>query len=58
MTHKPTPGDHITAQDSLTDEVHSGVVIDLLAVQFTYETESGTIRFAFYDSGWINDNAR
>ena len=58
MARKPAPGDHITAQDSLTDEVYSGVVVDLLAVQFTYETETGIIRFAFYDSGWINDNAR
>ena len=58
MTRKPAPGDHITAQDSLTDEVYSGVVIDLLAMQFTYELENGIIRFAFYDSGWINDIAR
>ena len=52
MARKPAPGDHITIQDGLTDEVYSGVVVDLLAVQFTYGTESGTIRFAFYDSDW------
>ena len=58
MARKPAPGDHITVQDSLTDEAHSGVVIDLLAMQFTYELENGIIRFAFYDSGWINDDTR
>ena len=58
MTRKPMPGDHIKVQDSLTDEVYSGVVVDLLAIQFTYELERGTIRFAFYDSGWISDDAR
>ena len=58
MTRKPTPGDRIKVQDSLTDEIYSGVVVDCLAMQFTYETESGTIRFAFYHDGWTNDNAR
>jgi len=49
---KPAPGDHVTVPDSFTDKAYSGVVIDLLSVQFTYETESGTIRYAFYGAGW------
>ncbi len=49
---KPAPGDRIKAPDSFTDEVYSGVVVDLLSIQFTYETASGTIRYAFYSSDW------
>lgn len=52
MTRRPAPGDHIQAPDSFTDEVYSGIVVELLSVQFTYETESGTIRYAFYASDW------
>lgn len=52
MTRKPTPGDHITAKDSLTNDEYSGIVVDLLSVQFTYELKNGTLRFAFYDSDW------
>ena len=52
MTRKPTLGDHITAKDSLTEDEYSGIVIDLLAMQFTYELASGALRFAFYDSDW------
>ncbi len=50
MMRKPALGDHVTVPDSFTDEVYSGVVVDLLSVQFTYETESGTIR---YDTPFI-----
>ena len=49
---RPTPGDRITVPDSLTDEVYSGLVVDLLSVQFTYELANGTIRYAFYESDW------
>jgi len=49
---KPALGDRITVPDSFTDEVYSGIVVERLSVQFTYETESGTIRYAFYVSDW------
>ena len=49
---KPAQGDQINVPDSLTDEVYSGVVVDLLSVQFTYEQADGTIRYAFYYSDW------
>ncbi len=52
MTRKPAPGDRVAVPDSFTDEVYSGIVVDLLSVQFTYETESGTIRYALYSAGW------
>ena len=52
MIRKPAPGDHITVPDSLTEEIYSGIVVDLLSAQFTYETASGTIRYAFYVSDW------
>ncbi len=52
MTGKPAPGDKITVPDSLTNEVYSGVVVDRLSVQFTYELADGTIRYAFYSSDW------
>ncbi len=52
MTRKPAPGDRIKAPDSFTDEVYSGIVVDLLAVMFTYEQTDGTIRYCFYASDW------
>ncbi len=52
MTRKPAPGDRVAVPDSFTDEVYSGVVVDLLSVQFTYEMADGTMRYAFYSAGW------
>ena len=52
MTRKPAPGDRIAILDSFTDEVYSGIVVDLLSVQFTYEQTDGTIRYCFYASDW------
>jgi len=49
---KPGQGEFITVSDFLTDEVYSGKVVDLLSIQFTYETANGTIRYAFYNSDW------
>ena len=55
MIRKPAPGDRITVPDGLTDEVYSGIVIELMSAQFTYETADGTIRYAFYVSHWKYD---
>ena len=52
VTRKPAPGDRIKAPDSFTDEVYSGIVVDLLSVQFTYDMANGTMRYAFYSSDW------
>ena len=52
MPRKPAVGERIAVPDGLTDEVYSGVVVDLLSSQFTYETANGTIRYAFYVSDW------
>ncbi len=52
MMRKPAPGDCVAVPDSFTDEDYSGIVVDLLSVQFKYETVSGTIRYAFYSAGW------
>ena len=52
MGRKPAPGDKIKVPDGLADEVYSGIVVDLFSAQFTYETSSGTIRYAFYVSDW------
>ena len=52
MSRKPAPGDRVQVPDCFTDEDYSGIVVELLSVQFTYETESGTIRYAFYVSDW------
>ena len=49
---KPAEGDHISVPDSLTGEIYSGKVVDLLSIQFTYEMADGTIKFAFYHSDW------
>ena len=49
---RPAKGESITVSDSLTDEVYSGIVADLLSIQFTYEMADGTIRYAFYNSDW------
>ncbi len=48
MMRKPAPGDRVAVPDSFTDEVYSGIVVDLLSVQFTYEQTDGTIRYCFY----------
>ncbi|KKL61761.1 hypothetical protein LCGC14_2192040, partial [marine sediment metagenome] len=37
MTRKPTLGARITIPDSFTDKIFSGIVLDLLSVQFTYQ---------------------
>ncbi len=52
MGRKPDPGNKVKVPDGLTDEVYSGIVVDLLSVQFTYELSDGTIRYAFYSSDW------
>ena len=49
---KPAKGESITVSDFLTDEVYSGIVVELLSIQFTYEMGNGTIRYAFYNSDW------
>ena len=49
---RPAPGDRITVPGYFTDEVYSGIVVDLLSIQFTYELTDGTIRYAFYYSDW------
>lgn len=49
---KPAPGESVNVMDSFTDKVYSGVVVDLLSVQFTYELADGTIRYASYYSDW------
>ena len=49
---RPARGDRVRVPDYYTDEFYSGRVVDLLSVQFTYETASGTIRYAFYHSDW------
>ncbi len=52
MSRRPAAGDRIKAPDSFTDEVYSGIVVDLLSVQFTYEQTDGTIRYCLYVSDW------
>ena len=52
MIRRPAPGDRVKVPDSLTDEVYSGIVVDLLSAQFTYETPSGNIRYCFYTENW------
>ena len=49
---KPARGDRVMVPDFFTDEFYSGFVVDLLSVQFTYETASGTIRYCFYSADW------
>ncbi len=52
MSRKPAPGDRIKVPDSFTDAAYSGIVVDLLSVQFIYEMADGTMRYAFYNSDW------
>ncbi len=52
VVRKPAPGDRVQVPDCFTDEDYSGIVVDLLSVQFTYEMADGTIRYAFYSSDW------
>ena len=52
VVRKPAPGDRVRVPDCFTDEDYSGIVVDLLSVQFTYELADGTIRYAFYSSDW------
>ncbi len=52
VSRKPASGDRVKVRDGFTDEVYSGIVVDLLSLQFTYELANGTIRYAFYSSDW------
>jgi len=52
MTRKPAPGDRIKVSDCFTDKIFSGIVVDLLSVQFTYEMADGTMRYCFYADNW------
>ncbi len=52
VVRKPAPGDRVLVPDCFTDEDYSGLVVDLLSVQFTYEMADGTMRYAFYSSDW------
>ena len=49
---RPAKGESITVLDSFSNKVYSGVVVNLLSVQFTYELADGTIRYAAYSSDW------
>ncbi len=52
MTRKPSLGDRIAIPDSFTDKIYSGIVLDRLSTQFTYQLADGTIRYAFYSADW------
>ena len=49
---KPALGDRVIVPKIFSDEDYSRIVVNLLSVQFTYETADGTIRYAFYSSNW------
>lgn len=55
---KPATGDRVIVPDAFTDREHSGTVIDLLSVQFTYIDAAERVRFCFYSEAWKYDQNR
>ncbi len=49
---KPASGESVIVADSFSDQIYSGIVVDLLSVQFTYVLADGTIRYASYNADW------
>ena len=49
---KPEVGQQVEVFDTTLGELKSGVVVDLLSKQFTYELDDETIRYAMYDDKW------
>lgn len=50
--HRPSVGDKVEVTRSFPQErVEVGTVVSLLATQFTYELEDGSVKFCTYKSG-------
>jgi|TARA_R110001606_G_scaffold396133_1_gene569701 hypothetical protein len=56
MTNKKAPqiGDKIVHNERGHGGTNEGKVIELLAMQFVYETDEGQTRFCFYREDWRN----
>ena len=48
----PRVGQRIKHEEPEFDRVTEGYVVDLLSVQFTYETDKGLIKFCMYKDTW------
>ena len=51
-TKKPQLGDSIIHKEPHFDRVNEGTVIELLGMQFVYETSSGEQRFCLFKEDW------
>jgi len=49
---KPNLGDQITHTEPAFDRENSGKVVQLLAMQFVYETDDGHIRHCMFHEMW------
>jgi hypothetical protein len=58
MANKKAPqlGDKIVHNERGHGGTNEGKVIELLAMQFVYETDEGQTRFCFYREDWRNIN--
>tara|TARA_R110002051_G_scaffold318571_1_gene401076 strand:- start:2910 stop:3083 length:174 start_codon:yes stop_codon:yes gene_type:complete len=48
----PRIGQRIIHEEPDFDRVTEGYVVDLLSIQFTYETYAGKIKSCFYKDNW------
>jgi hypothetical protein len=53
----PKLGDWIIHKEPSFDREHEGKVVQLLSMQFVYETESGDKRFCMFRENWTYKNA-
>ena len=51
-TKKPQLGDYIVHKEPSFDRENEGKVIELLGMQFVYETAAGDQRFCLYKESW------
>lgn len=49
---KPQLGDYIVHNEPAFDRVNEGVVIQLLGMQFVYQTPEGHDRFCLFKENW------
>ena len=48
----PELGDYIEHRQPYFDRVNQGKVVELLSMQFVYETDNGNIRFCMFREDW------
>lgn len=53
----PKIGDWIVHKEPAFNREHEGKVVQLLSMQFVYQTDSGETRFCMFRENWSHKNA-